>query len=191
MKRILLAALLGALAAYVWTTVAHMFLPIGMMGISVMPNEDVVLQSLSENIPTEGMYVFPGWDVEKEMTEAEENAWYEKHRNGPAGFMVYTPKGGEAMPPSMLITEFVSILLATLVLAFVAASLAGSYGKRVLLLTMFGVFAWFSIIVSYWNWYSFPTLAIIAEGIDIIVGALVSALVIAKMVPAVRHANGM
>ena len=183
MKRILLAALVGTVVAYVWTTVAHMFLPIGMMGISLLPNEDVVLQSLAENVPTAGMYIFPGWDVNKEMTDAEESAWYEKHRNGPAGIMIYQPKGGEAMPPSMLITEFVSILLATLILAFVAAALAGSYGTRVLLLTLFGFFAWFSISVSYWNWYSFPALAIIAEGIDIIIGALVSALVIAKMVP--------
>jgi hypothetical protein len=182
MKRILLAALLGGLAIFIWTAVAHMFLPIGGMGISTLPNEDIVLQSLADNIPAEGMYMFPGWDMSK--AEPEEEAWYEKHRNGPAGILIYKPKGGEAMPPSMLINEFITNFLAVLIMAFVAASLTGSYGRRVLLLTLFGFFAWFSISASYWIWYGFPAAAVIAEGIDIIVGALVASLVVAIMVPA-------
>lgn len=184
MKRILLAALLGGLAIFVWTSVAHMFLPIGGMGISMLPNEDVVLQSLADNIPAEGMYMFPGWDMSKKPTEAEEAAWYEKHRNGPAGLMIYKPKGGEAMPPSMLINEFISNFLAALIIALVGASLTGGYGRRVLLLTLFGFFAWFSISASYWIWYGFPAPAVIAEGIDIVVGALLASLVVAKLVPA-------
>jgi hypothetical protein len=183
MNRILLAAALGGLTIYVWTSIAHMFLPIGTMGASTLPNEDAVMSALTENVPAPGMYFFPGWDMSREMTAEEEAEWMEKHRTGPAGFMIYKPVGGEAMPPSMFITEFVSNLLAALLLALVAASLAGAYMRRVLLLSLFGLFAWFSLSASYWAWYRFPTVFVIGEGIDVFVGALLGAFVIAKLVP--------
>jgi len=39
MKRIFLAALLGAIAMFIWTSIAHMALPLGEAGIREIPNE--------------------------------------------------------------------------------------------------------------------------------------------------------
>ncbi len=42
-KRVLLAGLLGGIAMYVWTAIAHMILPLGEAGIQEIPNEQAVL----------------------------------------------------------------------------------------------------------------------------------------------------
>jgi hypothetical protein len=41
--KILLAGILGAIAMFIWTSVAHMALPLGEAGISEIPNEQAVL----------------------------------------------------------------------------------------------------------------------------------------------------
>ena len=51
--RPLLAALLGAVAIFVWFAVAHMFTPLGMAGIDYLPKEDA-------NVPHWNWYSFPG-----------------------------------------------------------------------------------------------------------------------------------
>ena len=50
MKRIFLAALLGAIAMFIWTAIAHMALPLGEAGIREIPNEAAVLGAMQSNI---------------------------------------------------------------------------------------------------------------------------------------------
>ncbi len=184
MKRILLAGLLAGILIFVWSAVAHMFLGVGMAGTSMLPNEDAVLADLRGNLPEAGLYFFPGWDMSREPTPEEEAAWTAKYKSGPAGLLVYKPLGGEPMPASMLINELISNVLAALLAAFIAAALAGSFLKRALLLSLLGLFAWLSISISYWIWYSYPLPFIVSEGIDVFVGALLGGFLIAKIVPA-------
>jgi hypothetical protein len=184
MKRILLASILGGIIIFVWGGISHMVLPVGEMGMSSLPNEDAVLESFKTNVPDAGLYFFPGWDWGKDVSAEKEAAWTEKHKTGPAGLLIYRPKGGEPMPPTMLISEFGTNFIAALIAALMAASLVGSYFKRALLLSLFGLFAWFAVSASYWIWYSFPASFILAEGIDVYVGALLAGFLIARIVPA-------
>ena len=50
MKRIFLAALLGAIAMFIWTSIAHMALPLGEAGIREIPNEAAVLSAMQSSI---------------------------------------------------------------------------------------------------------------------------------------------
>ena len=63
-------------------------------------------------------------------------------------------------------------------------ALAGSYGKRVALLSLLGLLSWLMISVSYWNWYHFPMAFIAGEAIDVVLATVFAALAIAKIVPA-------
>ena len=56
-----------------------------------------------------------------------------------------------------------------------------SFGQRVALVTLLGVFAWLSISVSYWNWYHFPTAYIAGEAIDQVGGWLFGGIVLAAV----------
>ena len=48
--RILVAGVLGGIAMFVWTSIAHMALPLGEAGINKIPNESAVLGAMQGNI---------------------------------------------------------------------------------------------------------------------------------------------
>jgi hypothetical protein len=48
--RILLAGILGGIVTFVWTSIAHMALPLGEAGINEIPNESAVLGAMQSGI---------------------------------------------------------------------------------------------------------------------------------------------
>ena len=69
--KILLAGFLGAVAMFIWTSIAHMALPLGEAGISEIPNEQAVLAAMQSNIAEKsGLYFFPGLGVGTERNSA-------------------------------------------------------------------------------------------------------------------------
>ncbi|PYI78486.1 MAG: hypothetical protein DMF05_11945 [Verrucomicrobia bacterium] len=64
--RVLLAGILGGIVMFIWTSIAHMALPLGEAGITEIPNESAVLNSMQSNIGDKtGLYIFPGLGVGK------------------------------------------------------------------------------------------------------------------------------
>jgi hypothetical protein len=46
---------------FVWTSIAHMALPLGEAGIREIPNESAVLDAMQSNMGERtGLYIFPG-----------------------------------------------------------------------------------------------------------------------------------
>ena len=67
--RIFLAGVLGGIAMFVWTSIAHMALPLGEAGINEIPNESAVLGAMQSSIGDKtGLYIFPGLGVGKNAT---------------------------------------------------------------------------------------------------------------------------
>jgi len=59
--RILLTGILGGIAMFVWTSFAHMALPLGEAGINEIQNESVALSAMQSSIGQKtGLYVFSG-----------------------------------------------------------------------------------------------------------------------------------
>jgi hypothetical protein len=48
--KILLAGILAGIAMFIWTSTAHLVLPLGEAGIQEIPNESAVLRALQSNI---------------------------------------------------------------------------------------------------------------------------------------------
>src|SRR4029453_12919556 len=72
--RILLAGVLGGIVMFVWTSVAHMALPLGEAGINEIPNESAVLNAMQSSMGDKtGLYIFPGLGVGKNATREEKN----------------------------------------------------------------------------------------------------------------------
>ncbi|HEX9255197.1 MAG TPA: hypothetical protein VF938_06615 [Candidatus Angelobacter sp.] len=59
MGKKLLAGVLGGLAFFLWSFVAHDLLPLGKVGIKEIPNEQTVLSSMKANMPDDGLYLLP------------------------------------------------------------------------------------------------------------------------------------
>jgi hypothetical protein len=166
MKRIIIAGIVGGIATFIGSFIFHMVLPFGTMGIQSLPNEDVIVASLKQGITQPGLYFFPGMDMSSRMTKEQEQAWTAKHKAGPVGILVYHPVGEEPMSPGQLLTELGTDLIAALLAALIISTVGAPYFARFLLVLLFGVIAWLSISVSYWNWFGYPGSYIIAEGMD-------------------------
>ena len=131
MKKIILAGILGAVIAFIWSAIVHMNPLTGMLGLSMLnAREDAMMAALKENAVPPGLYYFPGMDMSKSNTKEEEAAWTAKFKAGPSGLLLVAPNGGDPMPPRMLIVEFVSTLGCALIAAFILAATVGSFAWR-------------------------------------------------------------
>lgn len=191
--RIILAAILGGIALFIWGAISHMVLPLGEVGIRELPNEDAVVTALRGNVQEAGFYFFPGMGQEganktNEQRQAMMDKWTEKYRQGPLGILIYKPAGQEPLSPGQLLTELLSDIIAVLIAAFVFSKAVGNLpklGTRVLFVALLGLLTGIVVDVSYWNWYGFPTSYMLAQLADQFIGfAIVGLIVSWRLKPA-------
>src|SRR4029077_20884024 len=96
--RILLAGILGGIVMFVWTSIAHMALPLGEAGINEIPNESTVLGAMQSSIGDKtGLYIFPGLGVGKNATCEESGEEMKQMQQritaNPSGILMYHPTG--------------------------------------------------------------------------------------------------
>lgn len=182
MVRILIAGIVGGIVMFMWSFVSHMILPVGEMGITMKWNETATLAAMKNDIKEPGFYFFPGGDKEDMSDPAKAEAWTAKYKAGPRGILIYHPTGDDPMGAGMMLKELSTNILAALAAAFVIASLVGGFANRVLAAGLIGLAGWLSIDLSLWNWYGFPGMYAIGQGIDQVVGWLLSGVAIALIV---------
>jgi hypothetical protein len=183
-QKILLAGVAGGVVMFIWGAVAHMALGVGESSMKAMQNEDAVLAVMKENMREPGLYLFPGGAMSGDMTKEQQEAMMKKWERGPSGFLVFHPEGMPAMSAKTLLTELFSNILASLVAAFLlsqALSKLTNFGSRVLFVTLLGLVPFFSISVSFWNWYGFPGGFTFGELIEQVVGFALAGLVFAAI----------
>ena len=181
LRRLLLGTLLGGVLAFAWSSVSHLVLPLGEAGVRTLPHEAVVLDALRTNIKQPGLYIFPGDGFGDGATPAQRQAWEQRYRTGPAGILVFRPVGGIPLSPMQLLVELGADLLCAGIGAW-AVCRTEAFWRRLLVVTLLGLFAWLSIDVSYWNWYGFPTPYLLASLVDQVGGFLLAGLAIAWIV---------
>jgi len=175
MTRKIVAGLLGGLAAFLWSTLAHTVLPLGTAGVSTLPNEQAVMATLQSEIKQHGLYLFP---APSEEANQSPDAMMERYRANPSGVLVYNPPGRSFSLPRLLGVELASTLFAGLIAAALLARGPITIAGGALLGANLGIFTFLCISMSYWNWYDFPRDYVWAEGADQIVGWLLGGIVI-------------
>ncbi len=192
-KRVVLAGVLGAIAMFIWSFVAHMVLPLGYTGFREIPNEAAVLSAMQTSMGrTPGLYLFPGLGAGPNPTPAQRNAamkdYEPKLAANPSGLLVYHPPGAKGITGGKLglefLTEFVEALLAVILLA---QTRIGSYAGKVGFITLVGIVAAVTSNIPYWNWYGFPgnytTAYMSTQVIAYLVAGLVAAAVVKNREP--------
>ena len=139
------------------------------------------MQALKMNITEPGLYFYPGMDMSADLSKEQQAVWEAKYKAGPVGLILFDPEGGDVMPPSQLITELVTNVIAAVFVGLILVNIGGTFRKRVAVVGLIGVIGWVSISLSYWNWYRFPTPFILAEGLDQVIGWTLVGIVLAKM----------
>ncbi|MGZ4985452.1 MAG: hypothetical protein ACXV8A_05125 [Chthoniobacterales bacterium] len=187
--RILLAGILGGVAMFFWSFIAHMVLPLGYVGISGMPNESAVTAAMKASIGDRaGFYIFPaggaGPDASKEEREAAMKSVAADYENQPTGILVYRPAGARSFAfGKWLCREFIFEVVESLLAVYLLAQAGiASFAKRVLFVTIVGVVAAITTNMSYWNWYGFPKIYTMGYMTTQVVGFLCAGIVAALII---------
>jgi len=160
--RAFFAAILGGIAMFIWSFVAHDLLPLGETGMREFNDEAPMLDALKTNLGhAGGLYHFPGHRAgpnatRQEKTDAMKRAM-EKAASGPSGMLLYHP-AREFSFGRLLGIEFATELLeAILVVFLLTQTRIESFGGRVGFVLVAGILAAITTNIPYWNWYGFPS----------------------------------
>jgi len=94
--RAFLAAILGGIAMFIWSFIAHDLLPLGETGMREFKDEAAMLDALKTNLgDARGLYHFPGHKAGPNATRQEKSdaikRAMEKAASGPSGMLLYHP----------------------------------------------------------------------------------------------------
>ena len=191
--RAFLAAILGGIAMFIWSFIAHDLLPLGEMGMREFKDEAAVLDALKTNLgDARGLYHFPGHRAGTNATRQEKSdamkRAMEKAASGPSGLLIYHPSR-EFTFGKLLGIEFATELLeAILVVFLLTQTRIESFAGRVGFVFLAGILAAITTNVPYWNWYGFPSRYTAAymsiEIIGFLCVGLIAALVLRNRSPA-------
>jgi hypothetical protein len=191
--KILLTGFLGAVAMFIWTSIAHMALPLGEAGISEIPNESAVLATMQSSIAEKsGLYFYPGLGVGPDATKQEKNEAMKqattKMASGPSGLLLYNYARPFAFGKALTIEFITELIEAVLAVFLLAQTGITSFLGRVGFVLVTGILAAITTNVSYANWYGFPCAYTASYMFIEIVGFLcvgiVAALMLRKRAPA-------
>ena len=168
MNKLIVPSLIAAVVVFIWMFISWAVIGWHNVDIKNLPNGDALAEQMKESINEPGIYIYPGHPDGGDDTDMEE--WTSKYKAGPlVNFMVYHPEGSEPMNPMNFIKSFI--------INFIAAFIAGvllmmtlaqnpSFWRRVIFVTLLGLFAGFIGPFMDWNWWSFPTGYTIVEVAD-------------------------
>ena len=157
MQRVLIGALVGGVALFVWQYAAWMFLDVHKLDVNPkLKHEDAVVAALKGEV--RGVYWIPGGDQADRDPEGEAYmAWEQKHKAGPRGFLVFDPEGGEPMSvQTMGIGAACNILVALIAALMLAGASIRSFFGRFFLVVGIGLIVVLVQDVPNWNWQNFP-----------------------------------
>ena len=191
--RAFLAGILGGIAMFIWSFIAHDLLPLGEMGMREFKDEAAVLDALKTNLgDARGLYHFPGHRAGPNATRQEKSdamkRAMEKAASGPSGLLIYHPSR-EFTFGKLLGIEFATELLqAILVVFLLTQTRIESFAGRVGFVFLAGILAAIATNIPYWNWYGFPSRYTAAymsiEIIGFLCVGLIAALVLRNRSPA-------
>jgi hypothetical protein len=177
--RIFIAALLGAIAMFVWTSVAHLATPLASMGFSQIPNENAVMSAMQSSLgDKQGLFFYPWMDPKDPNAMSK---MQQAQKVSPHGLLIYSPPNVNAdsnMGP-LLAVEFIKQFVQALIAAWIASLVVGGFTLRWGVVTAMFVSSSIAVNVSYWNWYHFSAAFTVAAIIMELVSGIVAGAAIA------------
>jgi len=182
--RILIAGIVGGIVMFFWNFVAHELLPLGEMGVKVMPNEDTVTSALQTSLgDNPGFYFFPSGGLTPDATAEQKKTAMKKAEEqmaaGAAGVLIYRPKRIFNFPKRLVIQFATDVAEALLAVFLLAQSRITGFGGKVGFVLTAGFLAAITTNVPYANWYGFPKDFTMGQMITQILGFLLVGIVAA------------
>ena len=182
--RVILAGIVGGIVMFIWNFVAHDLLPLGEMGVRLIPNEDAVTSVLQTKLgDTSGFYVFlsggltPG--ATREQKEAAMKKAEEQMAAGAGGVLIYRPKRIFNFPKRLIIQFATDVAEALLAVFLLAQTGIRGFGGKVGFVFTAGILTAITTNVPYANWYGFPKDFTLGQMIIQVIGFLLIGMVAA------------
>lgn len=183
-NRVLAGGLLGGVVVFVWGALSWMLLPWHYMTLQRFSDESAVARVVAANTAHSGVYVLPNPRREPaRQVQGADAAAAPPAASMPLMFASVRlvgdiPNMGQAMAGSLAIQ-----ILGGLLAAWLLSMTRGlSYPRRVLFVTLAGVFAAVVGSLPYWNWWGFSAAYTLVSVADIVIGWFLGGLAIAKLV---------
>jgi hypothetical protein len=186
--RVILGAMLGGIAMFVWGALSHMVLGFTDHSLKSIPDEAAVVGTLESKIAQPGIYLYPGLPPNFEkMSKADQQAAFERmgeaNKTRPHGLIIYAPPAGAVMSPAQLGRQLAGDIATALVAAILLAITApAGYPRRLVIVSLAGLFGGCLIHLPYWNWYGFPGDFTVFSLLDDVLRATAGGLVLAAIV---------
>lgn len=181
MGRIVLAGLIGGVAMFIWSALAHTVLPLGETGLRQVGPDSAVTAAIQQELgDRDGLYTFPGVSGNPHQDEAAMAALMEKQKTGASGMIVYHQAGHAPDMAPLMGKELGLEIVQALILAWLLTNLTvAGLGARAAAAALVGVAVGIGTNGSYWNWWGFPTDYTLAAVIIQVVGYAVAGVAIA------------
>ncbi|MDF1861964.1 MAG: hypothetical protein P1U87_17225 [Verrucomicrobiales bacterium] len=179
MFKAFLAAIIGAVIAFGWSSISWIALPFHEDTLNGFENESAIAEAIRKEVKEPGIYILPG---DKSM---EQEAKMEAMKNGPFLFASIRPGKDEDMSMGKsMVRGFTSTLVASILLAIMLGAVAPrlNYAGRVGFVVLMTLFT--AIVGFYPNqiWWEFSTGFVLCNIMDAIIGWGLAALVMAGMI---------
>ena len=181
MGRLLIAGLIGGIAMFIWSSLAHTVLPLGETGMQMVAPDSALAATLQGELGDKaGLYGFPGVGGDPHQDEAAMAAMTEKMKTSPSGLIVYHQAGYNPPMTTLMGKEPVLEIVQSLILAWLLTRLAvAGLAGRTAAAALVGVAVGISTNGSYWTWWGFPTDYTLAAMLIQVVGYTLAGLAIA------------
>ena len=182
---ILIAALAGGAAAFVWGAISWMALPWHHATYAPFTDEAAVARVLEAHAPVTGVYGMPaGGDcrgLSPEQKAAKRAAMMERMKTGPLVLAVVVRRGMTGMG-AYLARGFVINVLVSGVLAWVLArALVFGLVERALFVSIAAFAGTAAVRLNEWNWHGFTTRYTVVNVLDSLIGWFLAGLAIAAV----------
>lgn len=178
MNRVLLASLLGAVATFLWSGLAHEALPLGEAGIQMITNEQPLLASMQSTLGAgSGMYMFPNMPTGPDAQQQ----YAQKIAGAPSGLLLYSSKREFSFGKLLGIQFGIQLLVTAISVYLLTLTTISTFLGRVGFMTGIGVVAACLTNLEYWTWYAFPATYTLAAIFTHVVGFICAGLVVAAV----------
>jgi hypothetical protein len=186
-KKLILGAVLGGLAVFVWGTIWWMALPFSESNLQKFGNEDAMTQAIVDNAPRSGVYFLPNSHSEAgataETKAAAEAAAWERMQRGPIVFASIQREGFTSMTTAMLSSLLINMIGALLFTWLLMQTKGLNYLHSAVFIAVAALAAGVITRLLDWNWWGFSTGYTVFAIVDIVIGWFLAGLVIAKVAP--------
>ena len=150
--RMIIGSIVAAVLMYIWGFLYWGMSPYSAQIMKTAPNQEAYLEELNDSMTESGVYLIPAG-----ADKMDDPSVGPLHEAGPIAMLFFRKEGAPMMGPTVMIYGFLHMLLSAFIASIiVAASGAGTFFSRFMLVFWVGVFAAVWVELADVVWYYYP-----------------------------------